>query len=594
MESNATTRINGSAGVLQNIISSIEEQGPAVLPVMTAIKVCIGVTGLVGNSLVVFVMYKYRQLFLHLKTVYVVNQSILDGLTSAVLVLTSLLRSDLMSRMDSVSAELFCRLWLSQILLWGLMTSSTYNLMAISVERYLAIVHPIWHRTSFTETMTRSSVVVIWLFGITYMTSVFADIYNSSLQQCIVPTCFKTSVIIPIPKKAKVSTMNDYRPVALTSVAMKVFEHIMLRYLKSSTAGLLDPHQFAYQTNRSVDDAVALGLHYVMNHLEQPSTYARILFMDFSSAFNTIIPVKLFDKLVSLNVHPAICHWTLNFLLHRPQSVKVKNSLSKPVILNTGAPQGCVLSPFLFTLFTNDCVSGNQSVRVVKFSDDTTVIGCVNNANESVYREEVQRLVGWCKNNNLVLNISKTKEMIIDFRKKKTPIHPLVIDGTEVLQADSVTFLGSTISKDLSWCNNTIGIIKKAQKRMYFLRHLKRFGLSQAILTRFYRAVIESVLSFSITVWFGRASQDEINQIESVVKYASKLIGLNMPSIRSLYLSRSLRKSKRIVQDEYHPANHLFELLPSGKRYRSIKTKTTRFNNSFYPQALRFLNGEPS
>ncbi|KAI0224792.1 hypothetical protein LSAT2_024205 [Lamellibrachia satsuma] len=102
---------------------------------------------------------------------------------------------------------------------------------------------------------------------------VFADIYNSSLQQCIVPTCFKTSVIIPIPKKAKVSTMNDYRPVALTSVAMKVFEHIMLRYLKSSTAGLLDPHQFAYQTNRYVDDAVALGLHYVMNHLEQPSTY---------------------------------------------------------------------------------------------------------------------------------------------------------------------------------------------------------------------------------------------------------------------------------------------------------------------------------
>ena len=211
-----------------------------------------------------------------------------------------------------------------------------------------------------------------------------------------------------------------------------------------------------------------------------------------------------------------------------------------------------------------------------------------------MYREEVQRLVGWCKNNNLVLNISKMKEMIIDFRKKKTPIHPLVIDGTEVLQADSIKCLGSTISKDLSWCNNTIDIIKKAHKRMYFLRHLKRFGLSQAILKNFYRAVIESVLSFSITVWFGRASQDEINQIESVVKNASKLIGLNMLSIRSLYLSRSLRKSKRIVQDEYHPANHLFELLPSVKRYRSIKTKTTRFNNSFYPQALRFLNGEPS
>ena len=200
------------------------------------------------------------------------------------------------------------------------------------------------------------------------------------------------------------------------------------------------------------------------------------------------------------------------------------------------------------------------------------------------------RLAGWCKNNNLVLNISKTKEMIIDFRKKKTPIHPLFIDGAEVLQADSAKLLGSTISKDLSGCNNSIDIIKKEQQRMHFLRYLKRFGLSQAILTRFYRAVIESVLSFSITLWFGRVSQDEINQIEPVVKNASKLIGSNMPSIRSR--SRSLRKSKRIVQDAYHPANHLVELLPSGKRYSCIKTKTTRFNNSFYSQALRFLNGD--
>ena len=133
----------------------------------------------------------------------------------------------------------------------------------------------------------------------------------------------------------------------------------MLRYLKFSTAGLLDPHQFAYQTNRYVDDAVALGLHYVMKHLEQPSTYARILFVDFSSAFNTIIPVKLFDKLVSLNVHPAICHWTLNFLLHRPQSVgssPVCNSttLSPNLLFLTLVPHkaACFLLSFSLSLQT--------------------------------------------------------------------------------------------------------------------------------------------------------------------------------------------------------------------------------------------------
>ena len=62
--------------------------------------------------------------------------------------------------------------------------------------------------------------------------TVFTDIFNSSLEQCRVPMCFKTSMIIPIPKKSNVSTMNDYRPVALTSVVMKVFERIVLRYLK--------------------------------------------------------------------------------------------------------------------------------------------------------------------------------------------------------------------------------------------------------------------------------------------------------------------------------------------------------------------------
>ena len=156
METNATNR--GDGGLLNETRSFGKLS--SVLPFMTTIKVCTGVTGLVGNSLVVFVMYKYRKLFTNVKTIYLINQSVLDGLASAVLILAS------QSRMESVSADLFCRPSLSQIPLLGLMTSSTYNLMAISVERYLAIVHPMWHRTSFTQTKIRSSIVAIWLFGI--------------------------------------------------------------------------------------------------------------------------------------------------------------------------------------------------------------------------------------------------------------------------------------------------------------------------------------------------------------------------------------------------------------------------------------------
>jgi len=155
--------------------------------------------------------------------------------------------------------------------------------------------------------------------------------------------------------------VNDCRPVALTSIAMKVFERLVLRYLKIDTDSLLDPHQFAYRANRSVEDAVCLGLHHVLKHLDCPNTYARILFIDYSSVFNTIIPHNLFNKLRQLNVNPQICKWILDFLLKWVQVVKLNSQLSEPLTLSTGAPQGCVLSPLLFTLFISDCRSNTSS-----------------------------------------------------------------------------------------------------------------------------------------------------------------------------------------------------------------------------------------
>ncbi|XP_070183447.1 uncharacterized protein [Littorina saxatilis] len=88
---------------------------------------------------------------------------------------------------------------------------------------------------------------------------VFTDSFNESLEKHSVPRCFKSSVIVPVPKKPRVAQLNDYRPVALTSVAMKVFERIVLSYLKACTGASRDPLPFAYRANRSFEDAVALA-----------------------------------------------------------------------------------------------------------------------------------------------------------------------------------------------------------------------------------------------------------------------------------------------------------------------------------------------
>ncbi|KAK3571079.1 hypothetical protein QTP86_001732 [Hemibagrus guttatus] len=117
---------------------------------------------------------------------------------------------------------------------------------------------------------------------------IFSQIFNRSLELCEVPACFKRSTIIPIPKKPKITGLNNYRPVALMSVVMKSFERLVLAYLKNITGPLLDPLQFAYRAIRSMDDAVNMGLHFILQHLDKSGTYVRLLFVDFSSAFNII------------------------------------------------------------------------------------------------------------------------------------------------------------------------------------------------------------------------------------------------------------------------------------------------------------------
>ncbi|KAK3530839.1 hypothetical protein QTP70_002870 [Hemibagrus guttatus] len=163
---------------------------------------------------------------------------------------------------------------------------------------------------------------------------------------------------------------------------------------KGITDPLPDPLQFAYRANRSVDDAVNMALHFILQHLDSPGSYARILFVDFSSAFNTIIPALLRDKLFQLNVPDSMCSWITDFLTDRRQFVRLGTHVSDLQHISTGSPQGCVLSLLLFSLYTNGCTSGHQSVKLLKFADDTTLIGLISDGDES--GPTGVTLIVWC------------------------------------------------------------------------------------------------------------------------------------------------------------------------------------------------------
>ncbi len=194
--------------------------------------------------------------------------------------------------------------------------------------------------------------------------------------------------------------------------------------------------------------------------------YVRLLFIDYSSAFNTIVPTKLAVKLSDLGITSSLCDWIQDFLTGRPQVVKVGQFTSNSITLNVGAPQGCVLSPLLYSLYTHDCVSSHSSTSIVKFADDTVVLGLINNNDE----DEVERLTSWC--HCLSLNVSKTKELIVDFRKRQQrPYTPFMISGTLVERVSSFMYLGVNISEDLTWTSHIQTQVKKTRQRLYHLRN---------------------------------------------------------------------------------------------------------------------------
>jgi len=330
-------------------------------------------------------------------------------------------------------------------------------------------------------------------------------------------------------------SLIDYRPVALTPLIMKCFKRLVLQHIKTILPPTFDPNQFAYRANRSTEDAIATVLHSALSHLEHQGSYVRMLFIDYSSAFNTVIPGRLVSKLSDLGFSPNICQWIKDFLTNHPQTVRIGPHFSSTLTLSTGSPQGYVLSPMFYSLYTYDCAPTHPTNTIVKFADDTTVVGLITRGDESAYRDEIQRLAVWCSDNNLVLNSIKTKELIIDFRKNSRTPDPLYINSNCVERVPAFRFLGTHIAEDLSWSINTTTSVKKAQQRLHFLRILRKNNLEEKLMVSFYRCSIESVLAYCLTTCCASCSEKD--------RTAQKVIGCSLPSLEELFSQRCLNRA---------------------------------------------------
>ena len=392
------------------------------------------------------------------------------------------------------------------------------------------------------------------------LSGVYQHLFQLSISSGI-PRIWKTAVIVPVPKKTTAKEYNDYRPIALTSVPFKCLERILLKHLLPEIEEHLDPYQFSYRKNKSTEDATLLYNNLVVEHLENNNAYVRSVFIDFSSAFNTLLkPDIVINKLMTLNASPILSKFILDFLTNREQRVRINdilstvlsistgapqccvlsaNTLLKPDIvinklrtlnaspilskfildfltnreqrvrindilstvlsISTGAPQGGVLSAILFIIYTNELRSRFRNCHLIKYGDDTVIVGLISNNDESEYNEQISELVLWCKAHNLLLTAAKTKELIFDFRHCNISHVPLSIDNSIVEICDNFKYLGITFDCKLKWSNHCTLIVSKCKQRLFFLRLLNSFGVKNDILHVFYTSMIEIIICYNIT-----------------------------------------------------------------------------------------------
>ena len=297
---------------------------------------------------------------------------------------------------------------------------------------------------------------------------VISELFNLSIQSKSTPTSWKSAIIKPLPKVKNPDQLKQYRPIALTSCLCKMMERLIKHYIINNTS--MDKLQFAYRANRSTQDALLCLTTTVTNFIDKKaSNYARCLFLDFSSAFNTIHVPDLISELSHLDSN--VTEWIYSFLTKRTQRTIADGITSKPIMTSTGTPQGCCLSPLLFSIYTNRITSNLSNVTVIKYADDTCIIGCIGNQSDLCsYFDEINRISKQCSDLNLLLNPTKTQEMMFSTQLVKPDTPALNLNGTDITLCDKVRYLGITVDDKLRFQEHVQSVLTTVSQRMYIVK----------------------------------------------------------------------------------------------------------------------------
>lgn len=344
-------------------------------------------------------------------------------------------------------------------------------------------------------------------------------IINAILSLRYFPTRWKSANVIFILKKGESSKFpENYRPISLLCTLGKIAERVIHKRLSrlASDLGIIPDEQMGFRREHSTIHQLLRVTEFASTSLNWRNVTGAV-FLDVSKAFDSVWHEGLIFKLISYGIPPAMVKLIHSFITARSFRARVENSLSTVRPIEAGVPQGSVLSPLLYNLFTAD-IPRPVNATLAIYADDTAIL-CRSKSATLVTRylqRTLDELEAWLRLWRIVLNPAKSNAMLIT-RRLVRPVGQLSLRSGHIPWRDEVKYLGVTFDKTLRFNTHITNMITKAKRIGGFLSPLtgRRSLMSMDNKLLLYKSIIRPSMTYASVVW-GHACFTSIHKLQVI------------------------------------------------------------------------------